>query len=60
MQKIVDYEILDFSHSEHVVLHAKQGLIKGWQPYGELKVVRVNDNDDVRLFQVMVLYEEQE
>ena len=58
MQKVIDYELLDFEHADHIVKYVKEGLIQGWQPYGKPRVTKINDSGDLRIFQAMVKYED--
>ncbi len=59
MKRIATYEIISFEDLNETVKFVKDGLNNGWQPYGELKVIR-NENDEIQYIQAMVSYIEDE
>ncbi len=60
-KEIMDYEIISSKSLNEVVKYVKDGLNKGWQPYGELKAVAFRTDEEVdyiEYVQAMVMYEE--
>ena len=59
MNKIINYEIIDFTNLDETVKYVKRGLSNGWQPYGELKMTIGGEPgaEKCSYVQVMVLRE---
>ena len=57
MKTVSDYEVVRFEDLETLIKEVKNGLFKGWQPYGKLMITGGCGDEDVYA-QVMVKYED--